>query len=67
MPTAGARVTISFLGRQVGGLIDEVQDDGRRLLVATDDGERMTFALSRANGQFVHEGDQTGARLSFDD
>ena len=67
MPTVGARVTVRFLGRQVSGVVAEVHDDGRRLLVATDDGERMSFELSRATGGFVHEGDQTGARLTFDD
>lgn len=58
---------MAFLGRRIGGVIEDVQEDGRRLMVATDDGSRMTFALSRATGQFVEDGRQTGARLSFDD
>jgi hypothetical protein len=67
MPTVGARVTVAFLDARVAGVIEEVRDDGRRLVVATSDGRRLTFALSRATGQFAEDGEQTGARLSFDD
>ena len=67
MPTMGAPVTIAFLDARVSGVIDEVLEDGRRLLVAASDGRRLTFVLSRATGQFVQDGEQTGARLSFDD
>jgi hypothetical protein len=66
MPTVGAPVTVAYLGRSVGGVIEEVEDEGRRLVVAAEDGTRFAFVLSRATGQFVREGDPTGARLSFD-
>lgn len=67
MPTVGAPVTVAFLDARVAGVIEELRDDARLLVVATSDGRRLTFALSRATGQFVEDGEQTGARLSFDD
>jgi hypothetical protein len=67
MPTVGAPVTVAFLDARVAGVIEELRDDARLLFVATSDGRRLTFALSRATGQFVEDGEQTGARLSFDD
>lgn len=66
MPTLGARVVVAFIGARSPGVIEDVQDDGRRVLVALDDGTRMAFALSRATGRFVRDGDQSGARLVFE-
>jgi hypothetical protein len=60
-------VTVTSLGSRTRGTIEEVHAGGRRLLVVTEDGAEITFALSRATGQFVRDGDQTGARLSFDE
>jgi hypothetical protein len=67
MPTVGARVTVAHLHARVGGAIEGIEDEGRTLTVATDDGERLTFRLSRATGQFVRDGDQTAERLLFSD
>jgi hypothetical protein len=60
-------VTVALLSRRVGGTVEEVGDDGRRLTVLTDDGELMEFALSQATGYFTGGGNQSGARLSFDE
>ncbi len=67
-PFVGARVTVVFLARRVGGTIEELADGGRRLVVTTDDGERIRFALSPATGSFLEEGRAVGgARLTFGD
>ncbi len=66
-PTIGAGVTVSFLARRVRGWIEEVRDEGRTLVVRTEEGEAIEFRLSRATGHFVRDGRQTGARLHFDD
>ena len=60
-------MTVSLLARRVGGTVEEVSDDGRRLTVVTDEGEVMEFALSPAKGYFTAGGTQSGARLSFED
>jgi hypothetical protein len=66
MPQVGAPVRVNFLGATVRGAVHRVADDGRRLEVATDDGEVLLFALNRATATFTAEGHQTGARLSFE-
>lgn len=66
-PEAGASVTVSFLAARVGGTVEEVLDEGRRVLVLTEEGELIEFALSPVTGIFVRDGVQTGARLSFDE
>jgi hypothetical protein len=66
-PTIGARVTVAFLARRVGGSIEEIDADGRRLLVVTDEGEPIRFELSQATGSFVQEGPTGGAKLAFED
>jgi hypothetical protein len=58
---------VRFLARRVGGSIEEVDDDGRRLLVVTDDGEPIRFELNPATGLFEREGPTGGAKLSFED
>ena len=60
-------MTVSFLAARVRGTVEEVLDEGRRVLVLTDEGELIDFALSPVTGIFVRDGHQTGARLSFDD
>jgi len=66
MPHVGASVRVNFLGATVRGAVHRVADDGRKLEVATDDGEILIFALNRATATFTAEGHQTGARLSFE-
>jgi hypothetical protein len=60
-------VTVSLLARKVQGVVEEVHDEGRRLIVLTEDGERQQYALHRATGHFMRDGMQSGARLSFDE
>ena len=66
-PTFGARVTVAFLARRVGGTIEDVAADGRRLVVVTDDGRSLRFELSPATGSFAQEGPVGGAKLRFED
>ncbi len=56
---------VNFLGSSVHGTVDSIDPDGRRLLVTTEDGETLAFALNRATATFTAEGHQTGARLAF--
>jgi hypothetical protein len=65
-PLVGAPVLIWFLARRVSGTIERVEEGGRRLVVATEEGEVMTFVLGRATGHFMQEGQAIGgARLTF--
>jgi hypothetical protein len=67
-PFVGAPVTVILLARRVPGIVEEVHDEGRRLVVLTDDGAVMSFTLSRGRAHFVEEGSgSTGARLTFDE
>jgi hypothetical protein len=66
-PHIGQHVRVVFLGATVPGVIDEIDEQERRLLVLTEEGEEITFALSRATGQFIADGSPTGARLVFHD
>jgi hypothetical protein len=65
MPAVGGRVIVNFLGTSVPGTVSAVLEEGRRLEVATDEGETIAFALNRATATFTAEGEQTGARLTF--
>jgi len=65
MPYVGRRVLVVHLGSTVGGLVQEVEDEGRRLLVVTDEGEQIVFSLDRATATFTQAGGQTRARLRF--
>jgi hypothetical protein len=67
MPRVGGSVRVDFLGASVRGTVRAMTPDGRRLEVTTEEGETLTFALSRATARFTAEGQQTGARLTFDD
>jgi hypothetical protein len=60
-------VTVALLSRRVRGTVEEVDEDGRALTVLTEDGVLMEFALSQATGYFTGGGNQSGARLSFDE
>jgi hypothetical protein len=66
MPRVGATVSIEYLGSTVRGVVDSIGGDGRQLLVETEDGRAMEFALNRATATFTADGSQTGARLRFD-
>lgn len=66
-PFVGAQVTVVFLARRVRGSVEEVADGGRRVVVVTEDGEAIEFALSPATGSFLEIGRSVGgARLLFD-
>ncbi len=67
MPKVGGSVRVEFLGSTVRGTVRTVESEGRRLQVTTDEGETLSFALNRATATFTTEGQQTGARLTFDD
>ena len=57
-----------FLGRRVAGTVEQIDDGGRRLMVATDDGEAIAFTLAQASARFVEESrGTTGARLIFEE
>ncbi len=66
MPRVGATVSIEYLGSTVRGVVDGIAQDGRLLMVETEDGRWMEFALNRATATFTADGGQTGARLRFD-
>jgi len=66
MPQVGGSVRVEFLGATVRGTVRTVESEGRRLQVTTDEGETLSFALNRATATFTAEGQQTGARLTFD-
>ena len=67
-PFVGLSVTVVFLARRVRGVVEEVYDGGRRLVVVSEDGDQIAFALSPATGNFVEEGRAIGgARLIFDE
>jgi len=64
-PHIGQHVQVVFLGATVPGVIGEINEQERRVRVLTEEGEEITFALSRATGQFVAEGGPAGPRLVF--
>jgi len=67
MPHVGDHVTVAFFAATVDGVIAQIERDHRRVHVITADGETITFALSRATGQFVADAGSSGARLVFQD
>jgi hypothetical protein len=66
IPVVGARVTVVYLAYRVGGSVESVGDGGRSLIVATDEGDELRFALNAASGLFKENGLQEGARLLFE-
>jgi hypothetical protein len=47
--------------------VEEIHDDGRRLLVVTEDDDLIVFTLAPASGRFAEEGAGAGgARLVFE-
>jgi hypothetical protein len=67
MPHLGAPVTVAFLAVRIEGVVTSVDLQSRRLVVATEDGQTLAFGLSRATGTFLADGQQSGARLLFED
>jgi hypothetical protein len=67
LPCSGAHVQIAYLGVTHEGVIEEVQDQGRRVLVLTEEGEELTFILTALTGRYMADGAQTGARLLLGD
>jgi hypothetical protein len=65
LPRPGAPVAVRYLAATVAGTIERVDDDGRRVLVRTDDGEALRFVLNHATARFALEGQSWQARLSF--
>jgi hypothetical protein len=66
MPEVGGSVRIEYLGSTLRGTVGRIDQDGRRLEVATEEGETLTFSLNRATAMFTADGSQTGARLTFE-
>jgi hypothetical protein len=58
---------VIYLGETVPGVVQHVDQDGRRLVVMTEDGDAVTFLLGAATAIYTAEGRQWGARLAFDD
>ncbi len=65
MPRVGISVTVRYLAVTVAGVIDEVRDDGRTLVVRTD-GETIAFTLNPATATFTADSGGSRARLVFD-
>jgi hypothetical protein len=66
MPHVGRAVIVVYLDSRVTGLISEVLDDGRRIVVTTEEGERLSFVLNRATAAFTAEAVRSGPRLIFE-
>jgi hypothetical protein len=66
MPQVGRSVIVVYLDSRVAGVISDVLEDGRRIIVTTEDGERISFALNRATAAFTAEAVRSGPRLIFD-
>jgi hypothetical protein len=67
MPQVGGSVLIKYLGTTVRGTVKRIEDEGRRLLISTEDGDTLSFALNRATATFTAEGHQAAARLWFNE
>ena len=66
LPTGGAYACIKrFCGAAEHGTIVAVHEDGARLSVEGEDGERYEFVLSQKNARFVSAGDAHGPRLEL--
>jgi hypothetical protein len=66
MPHIGRSVVVVYLDSRVAGVISEVLEDGRRVIVNTEEGERIGFALNRATAAFTAEHVRSGPRLIFE-
>lgn len=63
MPVVGGRALVIYLGARSDAVIDTVSEDGRRLEVLTDDGERLEFVLRLRTGRFHSPDDAARLRL----
>jgi hypothetical protein len=61
LPRVGMRATVRWLASSAEAVVERVEDDGRRLTVLTDEGQRLEFTLRRATGQYHAAAD--GPRL----
>jgi hypothetical protein len=66
MPHVGRAVVVVYLDSRVRGVISEVLEDGRRIIVTTEEGERLGFVLNRATAAFTAERVRSGPRLIFE-
>ncbi len=67
VPHVGSPVTVIYLGATVPGIVAQLDEDGRRLVVLTEEGESVSFVLAAATATYTTEGRQWGARLVFGD
>lgn len=65
MPYVGRPVAVVYLGTVLEGVVEGVEDAGRRLLVMTEEGEELCFVLDPATAGFTLRGGQTQVRLRF--
>ena len=66
MPQLGRAVTVIDLDHRVDGIVAEVHEGGRRLLVETAEGERLEFVLRGATATFTAYPGSGWPRLVFD-
>ena len=66
LPRVGAEVTVAYLGASVAGVIVSVEDEGRRVMVVTEDDRTTEFTLNPASARFLG-GEGWNARLIFDE
>lgn len=68
MPREGSRALIRhFGGQHERATVIGVLDDGRRLVVTGEDGERLEFTLRQGTATFVQEGERHGPRLQLEE
>lgn len=66
LPRVGAKVRIAhFGGGRERGTVTAVRDEGRRIEVLAEDGERLQFVLSPATARFVSADSGQGPRLEL--
>jgi hypothetical protein len=66
LPRVGTRARVAhFGGGFEAGTVIAVHEQGRRLEVHSDAGERLEFVLSPATGRFVCAGQPHGPRLEL--
>ncbi len=63
IPVEGMLAEVQYLSVQVGAVVVSVTDEGRRLSVLTDDGERIEFLLRRSTGKFHAVDDRCRLKL----
>jgi hypothetical protein len=66
LPRPGQLLTVVHLDARQPGVILEVHDGGRRVVVEADDGSVTEFTLRGATAVFTAEPDSAWPRLVFD-